>query len=1424
MNTKTNFHKKNSADSATQTDSCADIENVNVITSLARNTILIDVDKKRHRALVDTGASISCMSKSIFDKLSNETQSTLDPTLIPAVRGVGGELLSVLGKIVLTIDISGLKIDQTFHVIDNIQYPFILGIDFLKMNKVHLDFNYQKLSIAEDTIVVGMISDSQFGRAKCTKYETIEPETEKLIKVKLTKDPGNQVVLLEPFESLQNSDLAGARCIAQGKTAYLKIMNPTKKKVKILPGQFVANVSLIDKKEIFDFDENDESVNVASMSTSSNQSFQNKNQSRDDFHFEINNPNLSDEQKQKIRNFLNNNKDVFSTSLFDIGKTDVFTHKIETDPSAKPVHLSFYRQDPIKKAETERLVKDMLESRMIQRSTSIWNSPVVLVKKKDNSWRFAVDYRKLNQITFPISHPLPRIEDVFDSLGNSKATIFSTLDLNSAYFQLALDPETRHKASFVTHEGVYEWLRMPFGLRNAPMSFQMLMSIVLQGLNWKFVLCYIDDILVFSRDVDTHIKHLSEVFARLRKANLTLKPSKCSFAVNRVNFLGHILTQDGVETDPSNIDKVKNFPVPRTQKEVRAFLGLCNFYRRFVKNYSKIILPLNSLLKKDAHKKFSKTDWTQDCQNAFETLRNALLTAPVLRFPDINKPFILSTDASGSALGYVLGQKDDHGREYVVSYGGRALRPDEKNWNISELECLAVVEGIENYKHYPTVRKFDLYTDHAALLSLKSKKEPKGRLTRWAIELQGYDFALHHRKGSNNANADALSRIDYERLENNINSNDKFGSQNEPTSKTVACVGIQTDENTDMESQENQAKIVTCEVIDDKSRIGEHDDRNETLEYLLPSELFNNNCICEVNAQPVEHTDVKDKQRSDPFCNELIQYLESQILPDDDKKARDLTFYSNEFFMRDGVLYHWFTPRVKNAKDQKKMDSDKMLIQLVVPKCLQKEVLNNYHDGLAGGGHSGIKKTYAALKLKYYWNGMHQDVCDYAKTCDTCQKNKTSRRRHPVPLTPLPVGSTFERLHIDILCSLPKPKEGYQYILLIVDSFSKWTEAFPLKTQEATEIADILTKEIICRYGAPRILVSDRGRNFMSKLISAICEFFNITRHHTSSYHPQTNSTVERMNSTLAQTLRTYIDKDQTQWVDILPFALMNLRAKPCTESTQFSPFKLLFGKEMELPVDTSLIPKPSLQQSAQTYLQQLNSKIKSTSATAKQNQEKMNAKAKARHDAKAKEPDFKMGDKVLLKKEKTELGQSTKLSDKWVGPYEIIEKALNHTYKIKHLIDNKNHPSLVNACRLKHYHERQNEDEQPQSSDADQANDSQNNEDNDNNNISQSSRTEEPLQPSKDGNTKKSQPKTEKKRKTVQKPAPSRPMRNIEICDAKTSGSIQWYRIKFEDNTKGWYKEQNVPSANIQAYLEKNTKQGKKRKKTYLTKDKEPA
>lgn len=631
---------------------------------------------------------------------------------------------------------------------------------------------------------------------------------------------------------------------------------------------------------------------------------------------------------------------------------------------------------------------------------------------------------------------------------------------------------------------------MPFGLRNAPITFQMVMTQVLRGLHWKQALVYVDDILFYSKNFEAHLHHLKQVFHRLQDAGLTLKPSKCQFAVEQVSYLGHRFSKNGVMVDPSKIALVQNYPFPKNQNEIRSFMGLCNYYRKFVNSYSIIASPLNELLQKNI-----PFEWTTDCQKSFETLKASLSSAPVLAYPNMSEPFILTCDASASAIGFILGQLQN-GKEHPVAYGGRSLNKAERKWGITDRECLAVIEGI---KHF-----------------------------------------------------------------------------------------------------------------------------------------------------------------------------------DDEKLAKTILYMENYFVLENNVLYHFYEPRTNG-----KTDASKSIKQLWLPETLRTAALQAYHDNLAGGCHLGITRTHRALQQKYFWHGMYQDVHDYISSC----KRPTNHLN--APLQPLPISDTLETWHIDFL-SFNKTTEGYQHVLVVTDSLSKWIEAFPTKTQEATEVAWILYAEIFARYGAPVTLVSHRGKNFMSKLVSALCEFFKIKKIATSPYHPQSNSPVERYNSVISQCLRAYIDKEQNNWPKLLPSVLMSLRRSPCTESTQYSPYKMLFGKEMNLAFDTQIIPKETMGKDAKQHFDALLDELKMVEDTAKQNVSQKREQTTATNNVKSKEPSFRMLQQVLVKVEKTPVGFSKKLHAKWEGPYYIVKITGNNTYGLRKCSDNKLLKASIHANRLKAYHDPQ--------------------------------------------------------------------------------------------------------------------------------------
>ena len=460
----------------------------------------------------------------------------------------------------------------------------------------------------------------------------------------------------------------------------------------------------------------------------------------------------TDLQKRTLFNTIRKFKNVWATSSSDLGSTTVTAHSIPTGHT-QPIKQAPRRLDPKRAEIVQTLVTDMLNTGVVEPSMSPWASPIVLVRKPDDSFRFCVDYRKLNKLTTADAFPLPNIDATMDHLGG--AEFFSTLDLQSGYWQVPLNPEDKHKSAFVTPHGLYQFTRMPFGLSNAPATFQRLMNAVLRGLSPIFCLVYLDDIIIFSKSFSDHITQLETVLSALQTAGLKVKPSKCQFLKQEVAFLGFVVSKSGLHADPRKIEAVMNWKTPTTLTALQTFLGFAGYYRRFVPNFSSIAAPLNSLCKKDA-----TFHWSGPQDTAFQTLCNALTKAPVLAFPDFTQPFLIDTDASNTGLGAVLSQVGPDGKEHPIAFASRSLNPAERNYSVTRRELLAVVWALPHFKIYLISQPFLLRTDHSSLKWLLSFKDPSGQLARWQQILAEFNFAIEHRPGARHLNADGLSRAD----------------------------------------------------------------------------------------------------------------------------------------------------------------------------------------------------------------------------------------------------------------------------------------------------------------------------------------------------------------------------------------------------------------------------------------------------------------------------------------------------------------------------------------------------------------------------------------------------------------------------------------------------------------------------------------
>ncbi|KAL4277816.1 hypothetical protein GQ457_03G008370 [Hibiscus cannabinus] len=457
------------------------------------------------------------------------------------------------------------------------------------------------------------------------------------------------------------------------------------------------------------------------------------------------NPNMGEARPSDIRTVCDF-PGVFPKELPGLPPDREVEFVIETHADSAPVSISPYRMAPKELKELKTQLQELLDRGFIRTSTSPWGAPVLFVKKKDESLRMCIDYRQLNKMTVKNKYPLPRIDDLFDQLEG--ATVFSKIDLRSGYYQLKVREQDVLKTAFRTRYGHYEFLVMPFGLTNAPAAFMDLMNRVFHEYLDRFVVVFIDDILVYSRTGEDHDRHLRLVLQTLLENQLYAKLSKCEFWIREVVFLGHVVSSEGIRVDPKKVEAIVNWKQPTSVTEIRSFLGLAGYYQRFVSGFSKVAAPLTKLLQKGV-----KYEWSDARQQAFEKLKEALINAPVLTQPVSGKGFVVYSDASYVGLGCVLMQE---GR--VVAYASRQLKVHEKNYPTHDIELAAVVFTLKIWRHYLYGEKCIVYTDHKSLKYLMTQKELNLRQRRWLELLKDYDLSIEYHPGKANVVADALSR------------------------------------------------------------------------------------------------------------------------------------------------------------------------------------------------------------------------------------------------------------------------------------------------------------------------------------------------------------------------------------------------------------------------------------------------------------------------------------------------------------------------------------------------------------------------------------------------------------------------------------------------------------------------------------------
>ena len=1107
--------------------------------------------------------------------------------------------------------------------------------------------------------------------------------------------------------------------------------------------------------------------------------------------FNIENDNFSSAEIKDFENFLFTNGKRFSVTRAGMGYNAFHPHIV--DPGDEnPSNMRkcrYYRLTPFMQKYMDKEIATLLKLGFIEPSSSSWRSPALLVKKPNGDFRLVVNYKNLNKLIKPQHFPLVTAEELWCEMGQQKPRIFSTLDLFSGFHQIALDEDSKEKTTFVVRSGLYQWTRMPMGLANSPATFGRTMSTIFKDMLFKNMCFYADDLIVYSDCLECHKRHLQEVFDRLEKANMTLKASKCFFGKSKTLYLGHVLSENGIEPNPQLTEIVAKYKVPTNVKQVRQFLGLTQYYRRFQKDYAKIAHPLHNLTKKDVI--FS---WTPECQKAFDTLRNNLIKPPILAYPDMSRDFLVTCDASNKGLGYILSQEID-GKERVIQYSGRALRPPEINYSVSEKEALAIVSAFKQFHYYLYNSHTIVRTDHTAVKYIKeqdSNTRPRGRIARWILELQGYHFDIQYRPGKSNTAADALSRL----------------TEYPPSTQKQPQVS-------------STPIIMSADFMDnDKAfdTVNDQDQHNEPqLEKfdLCEAQLFEDNETLPSNEYCLDLSDIDlaVEQQNCPVIGDLYRFIDTGLVPAGDALTQADIASQDQYAIMDGVLIHFFQPRVKH-KDQ----FNSLIKQIVVPEKYRAKLLKEYHASLAGGCHQGSDRLFLSIRQKYFWKRMWTDIHEFQKSCDKCQRASHYHPPKP-PLHPLPVPHLFERLHLDYLGPLRTSSSGKKWILLVIDAYSGWTECFALESADAITTAKFFYQEVITRYGCPKYILTDRGATFLSTLLQALCQILGIKKLSTSSYHPSSNSKSERFNRFLWKSLRTLVDKNQLDWPKYLPGIMMAYRATPAANSTGFSPYFLCFAKDMVFPIDNVINPTLDVSPNFRETLKYFMESVTMARKTAHENLIRHHEESKKYYDLKTKDPQYKVGQYVWLFDPTTPVGFSAKLKPRYIGPYVICEANKNHTYRLRNYNTGIVTNNLINAQRIKPAYlpwtsrirttdpERQrnvNDLRQGQTA-ADR----------------QKPNTQQPQQQlqqrQQDNNKNPPQGQDQGNGHSTSKTNISYHDKKVEkVVDLKRQNKVKWYRVKFHNvpGTK-WFRDGalNIPQDLIDICLQRRTWAGKPRK-----------
>lgn len=898
-----------------------------------------------------------------------------------------------------------------------------------------------------------------------------------------------------------------------------------------------------------------------------------------------------------------------------------YDHEIKLKEGANLKFFKPYHLNPAQAEALREYIEENLKNGFIRESQSPAGYPVLFVPRKgDGKLRMVVDYRSLNDDTIKNRYPLPLIAEMRERI--AKAQWFSKLDFPMGFNHIRIKEGDEHKTAFRTRNGHYEYQVMPFGLTNAPATFQSMIDHVLRPFLDRFVFVYLDDVLIYSKSLKEHKRHMHQVLTALEKANLSVNPEKSQFHTQELNYLGFKISPGWLEMEDSKVEAVRDWPTPTSQKGVQAFLGFANFYRCFIRHFAKIAKPLHELTGEG--KAFV---WTSRQQEAFDELRRAFTTAPVLALPDFSKPFKVETDASEFAMGGVLSQKGDDGKDHPVAFLSKGIHGPALRYPVHDKELMAIIQCFAEWAPYlsGTKEPVDVFSDHNNLRYFLTKKLSP-RQARWAESMAPFHFKIHHVKGKENGRADALSR----RHDHQSNAKDP-----EPISMFAEAADG---------TLEHTPQVSEDWTVEDSVQVF----MNSWTEYRVQWQQED----LQARRQDIKFAMCPNDGKPGP-CKTCSDRNHHQCQDCSRGNHGPCTHHGNAWDMDDRVNgglrpedLLWFEGKPYIHDPNKR-----------------KDYIQRVHESKIGG-HMGRAKTLAQAQQGYAFPGMKKLVEEVVDNCDICNKTKTRRHKPYGLLEPLPTPTAaWSSISMDFITGIPESKDpatgvSYDSIWVVVDRLTKWAYFLPCsKTTTAEQLAYLFERDIVSVHLWPDNIVSDRDKLFVSKFWQGLMQRMGVKSKLSTAFHPQTDGQTERLNQILETYLRAYVNFEQDNWLELLPTAQIAYNTT-FVESTKISPFFALFGKEPELrrgpPTDA---PRAAVRADR---LQELHEHLK---AELEFTRERM----RTNYDNKRVEgPTLQEGDHVYLFARNLHTKRpSRKLDFKKLGPFRIVKKVASSNYEL---------------------------------------------------------------------------------------------------------------------------------------------------------------